>query len=85
VNPDSPEGAHSGGRGAPRSRAGAGWLLMGIARRERWFQVLECMGDGEARTARELSAETGMPVSEVCRWLEFLDARGLITSPADSR
>lgn len=58
---------------------------MSIARREGWFRVLECMKDGEARTAQELSAETGMPVSEVCRWLEFLDARGLITSPDDPR
>lgn len=58
---------------------------MGIARREGWFQVLECMKDGEARTPRELSAETGMLLSEVCRWLEFLDARGLVTSPDDRR
>lgn len=60
-------------------------MLMGIARREGWFQVLECMKDGEARTPRELSAETGMPVSEVCRWLAFLNARGLITSTDDLR
>jgi DNA-binding IclR family transcriptional regulator len=60
-------------------------MLMGMAKREGWFRVLECMKDGEVRTPRELSAETGMPVSEVCRWLDFLEARGLITSPDDSR
>jgi len=58
-------------------------MLMGIAKREGWFQVLECLKDGKARTPRELSAETGMSISEVRRWLEFLDVRGLITSPDD--
>jgi DNA-binding IclR family transcriptional regulator len=60
------------------------WILRGIVRREGWFKVLDCLKDGEPRTPRELSSETGMSVSEVCRWLEFLEARDFIARPDES-